>query len=76
MTTYLLTMGLPSPVSSEEERTSTFCSRSCRAIFARGLCDFQFDSATLDERYEFDETCATCGQLIPAAPSAFVRAWS
>lgn len=62
MTTYLAT---------HRAITSPFCSERCRDEFVGDVTDQAFsdwtDTYRTDDRYEFDETCANCGALIPAS---------
>ena len=57
MTTYLGTAAIRG-----ELITDAFCSKNCR-----GMAE-PWEWITRDnDSYEFDETCATCGTLIPAS---------
>lgn len=67
MTTYLATTSV-----SAELITRPYCCEICRSRGAReGRGPHWRDSASCvirdDSAYEFDETCANCGALIPAS---------
>jgi hypothetical protein len=64
MTTYLAT---PTLAHWREEMTLTFCSRACReqASYDGG---WTIVNRLDDDRYEFEETCQECADVIPASP--------
>lgn len=63
MTTYLATQ-----VELPEEITSAFCSQGCLANHILSSGDTWWKNMVADDSYEFDETCASCGKLVPVAP--------
>ena len=53
----------------ECEKSFAFCRPQCRSsYFTRAMR--KFTTYRNDDRYEFDETCANCGVLIPAGEVA------
>lgn len=69
MTTYLATetfddsyRGRPRHWVEAQEITNAFCSTDCRTHYLGNDTGVERD----DPSYEFDETCANCGSLVPA----------
>ena len=61
MTTYLETYEAAGPPA--QDITHAYCSTLCRATHIGPVVRNRRE----DDRYEFDETCANCGVLIPAS---------
>ena len=69
MTTHLA-IWTTSVTRNREEVTMAFCTKMCRHRWLSGsprIPANRFDKMDLDS-YEFDETCANCGKLVPADP--------
>ena len=69
MTTYLATKWTADPDDASEEFTESYCSDSCRFVDQTWLERIYRD----DDSYEFDETCANCGKLVPAAEASIAE---
>ena len=52
-----------------DHETLPFCSPDCTNAYEI-MSHVDFDEVWSDDSYEFDETCANCGVLIPASPVA------
>lgn len=63
MTTYLSTQ----KNWGAEDWTQPYCSEFCRDLRDGASHAFLSTQFRDDDAYEFDETCATCGKLIPAS---------
>jgi len=69
MTTYLATAELENYNEGrwhDEEISFAFCAPSCRAYHFTARAEVR-NTWRDDDSYEFDETCANCGSLIPAS---------
>ena len=67
MTTYLATGAVSAP-RADEVKTLAYCSPPCRRETEDQSLSQGFVLTFRDDNsYEFDETCANCGVLIPAS---------
>lgn len=70
MTTYLATTNTGENNDAFTERTAAYCSDQCRmdGIYAfHRQSGIKAKSTRDDDRYEFDETCVTCGRVVEAS---------